>query len=213
VARILDACLAEGIVRIEIASPGFVDTELSERLRRVYSLRHAVVVTETSADAGSLRAALGARRAGLLTRDDHRGGCPGVAWGRSLDAMAQQVHDLPPVPDRQLTESPARSAQARRPDPSVVAVSHGLHFPVYAPLVVSDATTASALRRQPESRPRVQWKSVSVAMVAVGSWDEEGSQLYPALTDADRQALNGLGVVSEMCSILFDADGHPSHRS
>src|SRR5580692_8548706 len=59
--------LAGGIVRIEIPTPGFVDTELSERLRRAYGLRHAIVVTEASADIGSLRAALGRASAGLLT--------------------------------------------------------------------------------------------------------------------------------------------------
>jgi DNA-binding transcriptional regulator LsrR (DeoR family) len=211
VARILDACLAEGIVRIEIASPGLVDTELSERLRRAYGLRHAIVVAEASADIGSLRAALGRAAAGLLTEMITEEDVLGVAWGRSLDAMARQVHELPPCQIVQLTGI-AGAVRASSVDliRQLSAVSHGLHFPVYAPLVVSDPATASALRRQPGIEAAVsRWKSVSVAMVAVGSWDEEGSQLYPVLTDADRQALTGLGVVSEMCSILFDADGRP----
>jgi DNA-binding transcriptional regulator LsrR (DeoR family) len=211
VARILDACLAEGIVRIEIASPGLVDTELSEGLRRAYGLRHAIVVTEASADIGSLRAALGRAAAGLLTEMITEEDVLGVAWGRSLDAMARQVDELPPCQIVQLTGI-AGAVRASSVDliRQLSAVSHGLHFPVYAPLVVSDAATASALRRQPGIEAAVsRWKSVSVAMVAVGSWDEEGSQLYPVLTDADRQALTGLGVVSEMCSILFDDDGRP----
>jgi DNA-binding transcriptional regulator LsrR (DeoR family) len=211
VARILDACLAEGIVRIEIASPGLVDTELSERLRRAYGLRHAIVVAEAAADIGSLRAALGRAAAGLLTEMITEEDVLGVAWGRSLDAMARQVHELPPCQIVQLTGI-AGAVRASSVDliRQLSAVSHGLHFPVYAPLVVSDAATAAALRRQPGIEAAVsRWKSVSVAMVAVGSWDEEGSQLYPVLAEADRQALTGLGVVSEMCSILFDADGRP----
>jgi DNA-binding transcriptional regulator LsrR (DeoR family) len=48
-----------------------------------------------------------------------------------------------------------------------------------------------------------------VAAVAVGSWDPEGSQVYGVLTDKDRAELDGLDVVSEICSIPFDADGRP----
>lgn len=211
VSRILDACLARGIVRIEIGSPGFVDTELSERLRRAYELRRALVVSGPFGDTGAQRAALGRAAADLLVEIITEEDVLGVAWGRTLDAMAQQVHDLPNCEIVQLTGIAgavrASSVELMR---QLTSVSGGLHFPVYAPLVVSDPGTATALRRQPGIQAAVsRWKSITVAMVAVGSWDAEGSQLYSTLAESDRRALAGLKVASEMCSILFDADGRP----
>lgn len=209
VARILDDCVAEGIVRIEIS--GLVDTELSERLRTAYGLRHALVVSGPFGDTNTLRQALGRAAADLLVEVITEDDVLGVAWGRTLDAMAQQVHGLPPCQIVQLTGI-AGSVRASSVDliRQLSSVSRGQHFPIYAPLIVSDAETAAALRRQPGIQAAVsRWKSITVAAVAVGSWDAEGSQLYPALVEKDRREVAGLDVVSEMCSILFDADGAP----
>lgn len=211
VARILDACLSQGIVRIEIDSQGFVDADLSEQLQSAYQLRHAIVVRGPFADVGALRSALGQAAAGLLaelvTEDD----VLGITWGRSLDAMVQQVGALPPCQIVQLTGIAggirASSVDLMR---QLVGISQGSHYPIYAPLFVSDAATAAALHRQPGIQAAIaRWASITIAVVAIGSWDAAGSQLYPTLSDADRRALDSFPVMAETCSILFDPDGRP----
>jgi DNA-binding transcriptional regulator LsrR (DeoR family) len=125
--------------------------------------------------------------------------------------MAQQVQGLPPCQIVQLTGI-AGAVQASSVDlvRKLTSVTRGGHFPIYAPLVVSDPETAVALRRQPGIQAAVsRWKTITIAAVAVGSWDAAGSQLFPILSAKDRRELSGLDVVSEMCSILFDADGEP----
>jgi len=211
VARILDACLAEGIVKIEISPSALVDTELSERLRAHYGLRHAVVVSGPFADIGELRQALGRAAADLLAEKVTEDDVLGVSWGRTLDTMAQQAQGLPPCQIVQMTGI-AGAVQASSVDlvRKLTSVTRGGHFPIYAPLVVSDPETAVALRRQPSIQAAVsRWKTITIAAVAVGSWDATGSQLFPILTEKDRRELSGLDVVSEMCSILFDANGEP----
>lgn len=103
VARILDACLARGIIRIEINARAAVDTERSERLRRHFKLKYALVMSGPFADTPALREALGRAAADplaeTLTEDD----LLGVAWGRTLDAMAWQVQGLPPCRIVQMT--------------------------------------------------------------------------------------------------------------
>ncbi|GAB3141512.1 sugar-binding domain-containing protein [Amycolatopsis stemonae] len=211
VARILDACVAEGIVRIEINGGAAVDTDLSDRLRRHYRLHNALVVSGPFADTPALRDALGRAAADLLaeilTEDD----VLGVAWGRTLDAMARQVKGLPPCPIVQMTGI-AGAVQASSVDliRQLTSVTRGPHHPIYAPLVLSDRQSLVALRRQPGIQAAVtRWPAITVAAVAVGSWTPGGSQVYDILTDQDRAELDGLEIVSESCSIPFDAQGNP----
>lgn len=211
VARILDACVAEGIVRIEINPGAPVDTELSERLRTHFQLKHAVVASGPFVDAAALRAALGRAAADLLAETLTEDDVLGVAWGRTLDAMAQQVHGLPPCRIVQMTgiagPVQASSVELIR---QLTSVSRGPHHPIYAPLVVSDPQTLLALRRQSGIQAAVsRWPTITVAAVAVGSWDPEGSQVYSILTARDRAELDGLDIACEICSIPFDAHGRP----
>jgi DNA-binding transcriptional regulator LsrR (DeoR family) len=211
VARILDACLEQGIVRIEINAGGAVDTELSERLRTHFALEHALVVSGPFADAAGLRDALGRTAADLLAETLTEDDVLGVAWGRTLDAVARQAHDLPPCRIVQMVgiagTVQANSVNMMR---QLAMVSGGPGNPIYAPLIVSDHDTLVALRRQPGIEAAVsRWPAITVAVVAVGSWDPEGSQLYGVLSDEDRAELDRLDVVCELCSIPFDADGRP----
>ena len=211
VARILDACLLEGIVRIEINAGVAVDTQLSERLRTHFKLKHAVVVSGPFGDTAALRGALGRAAADLLSETVTEEDVLGVAWGRTLDAMAQQVKGLPPCRIVQMT-GVAGSVQASSVDlvRQLSSISRGPHHPIYAPLVVSDRNTVVALGRQPSIQTAVsRWQTITVAAVAVGSWDPEGSQVYSVLSDQDRAELNGHDIVCEMCSIPFDANGRP----
>lgn len=215
VARILEESLASGLVRIEIAETGIPDAELSEQLRQRYDLRHAVVVSGPFSDATELRASLGQAAAELLTGMITAKDVLGIAWGRTLSAMASQVKDLPPCKIVQLTGI-AGSAQANSVDlvRQLLSASRGAHYPLYAPLLVSDGQTATALARQPSIRTTMaQWRTVTVAMVAVGSWDPEGSQLYPVLEPADHDALTRHHIDAEMCALLFDTHGRPVKTS
>jgi DNA-binding transcriptional regulator LsrR (DeoR family) len=211
VARILDACLAEGIVRIEISAPSAVDSDLSERLRKTFELNYAVVVTSTAEDVVSLRRDLGDAAAALLTEIVTDDDVLGVSWGRTLDAMARSLKTLAPCKIVQMTgvTGPvhANSVDLIR---RLAAVSHGSAYPIYAPLVVSEAATARALHRQPGiTAATSQYSSITKAAVAIGSWDPDGSQLYPALQPEDLAMVADTKAEAEVCSILLTGDGTP----
>lgn len=211
VARILDACVAEGIVRIEISAPTTMDAELSEQLRRTFGLRHVLVVTIDSTEVGQLRQELGAAAAALLTEIITEEDVLGVAWGRTLDAMANALKTLAPCRIVQMTGM-AGSVNANSTDllRRLAAISRGPAHPIYAPLFVSDTATATALSRQPGiAAATARFSSITKAVVAVGSWDPDGSQLYPALHPEDLAAIAGVDVAAEVCSILLGADGTP----
>ncbi|WP_432164562.1 sugar-binding transcriptional regulator [Streptomyces sp. bgisy031] len=211
VARILDACREEGIVRVEINGGAALDTELSERLRTHYRLRHALVVSGPFNDAPALREALGRAAADLLSEVVTEDDVLGVAWGRTLDAMAERVQGLPPCRIVQMTGI-AGAIEASSVDlvRRLTSVSRGPHHPIYAPLVVSDPDALHTMQRQPSIQAAVsRWSTITVAAVAVGGWDPDGSQVHSVLSRRDRAELDRHDVVCEICAIPFDADGRP----
>ncbi|MFE4668695.1 sugar-binding transcriptional regulator [Streptomyces sp. NPDC056716] len=211
VARILDECLEKGIVRIEITTPTAVDGELSEKLRGTFGLHHVLVIKTTASDATTLRRELGTAAAALLTEVVTEDDVLGVSWGRTLHAMARSLTSLAPCTIVQMTgvtgTVSANSADLVR---RVAAVSNGPVYPIYAPLVVSDASTAQAILAQPGIAAAVsRFGSITKAAVAIGSWDAEGSQLYPLLEPHTLAALSTKDVAAEACSIPLAEDGTP----
>jgi DNA-binding transcriptional regulator LsrR (DeoR family) len=87
-------------------------------------------------------------------------------------------------------------------------VSGGESWPLYAPLVVTDARTARSLGDNLQIREAIdRQKSVSCAIVSVGAWAAGTSQVYESLTGAETDALGKAGVCAETCALLLDVDG------
>jgi DNA-binding transcriptional regulator LsrR (DeoR family) len=211
VARILDACLTEGIVRIEISAPDAVDAELSQAVQKRFALHHALVVKNHHEDTPAVRRAVGTAAAGLLSEIVTEDDVLGVAWGRTLDAMAAELTTLTPCATVQMTGvTGAVNANSINLMRRLAEVSGSAVYPMYAPLVVSDVATADALHRQPAIVAATsRFAQITKAAVAVGSWDPEGSQLYPALSPKDHAGLSGVPVAAEVCAILLDSSGKP----
>jgi DNA-binding transcriptional regulator LsrR (DeoR family) len=176
-----------------------------------------VVVDGPFADAPALRSALGRAAADLLGELVDAEDVLGVAWGQTLSAMADAVHDLPPCDIVQLTGiagSAGGAGPAARNNADLVrqllSASDGTPYPLYAPLLVTDAQTAAALARQPSIKATMnQWKRVSVAVVGVGSFDAEGSRLFEAMDARDHAAVRRHTVAAETCALLLDPSGRP----
>jgi DNA-binding transcriptional regulator LsrR (DeoR family) len=90
----------------------------------------------------------------------------------------------------------------------LAAVSGGTACPIYAPLVLDTAETAAALRRQPHVAEALsRFDQLTIAVMAVGTWDPPNSRLRSSLTEQEREALQRQGVAAEVCASLVDAEG------
>lgn len=209
VARLLTLARDEGIVTIEVNDGGIVDVARSEALREALNLTEAIVVTSHGTPT-ERRHQVGAAAADLLRDTLNEGDVLGLTWGRTLTAMTERLSSLPRVSVVQLTgavgtnlnESPVEVVRR-------VALSAGADArAIFAPMLVEDAVTAAALRRQPDVASAIAlFKKVTVAVVAIGSWDPPISQLQEVVPEANRKELAERGVIAEIAGILMDTDG------
>jgi len=213
VARLLESARTSGLVRIEIGYPGLIDVEASGRLRDTFGLQHAIVVDTPDDHNVSMRGHLGTAAAELLSEIVTVDDVLGLAWARSISAMSAALTRLPSIPVVQLTGALSRpdgddsSIEVVR---EVARISGGPAYFFYAPFIVADATTARALRRQPEvARAFQQLGSVTKAVVGIGLWAPEQSTVYDAVDPKERRHLRRLGVCAEFSGVFVDAGGEP----
>ena len=94
----------------------------------------------------------------------------------------------------------------------ISAITGGTSWPLYAPLVMADARTAGSLAGDPQiQETSAQRSKVSCAIVSIGAWAPDASQVYMSLRDADATQLQAAGVCAETCALLLDANGNRVH--
>lgn len=209
VARMLDEAIESGMVEIRIHNPGSVDVELSTALQRRYGLEHAyAVAADTTHDADRVDAVAKAM-AELLQSILRDGDVIGVDCGRTLTNIAPHLTTLPRCDVVQLTGMAGAITHSgvdlvRR----ISEVSGGESWPLYAPLVVTDARTSESLYDNPQIRETVaRHEKVTCAIVSVGAWVPGASQVYGSLAEDEAAALEAAGVVAETCALLLDDEG------
>ena len=213
VARLIEVARASGLVRIEIGHRGLIDVDLSARLRSRFGLEHAVVVDTQDDHDESVRKHVGQVAAELLAEVIGPEDVLGVAWSRSVGAMAKALPRLTTVPVVQLTGAlsmPDGDETAIDIVRDVARAAGGPAYVFYAPFMLPDAATARALRKQREVALAFdQLPRVTKAVVGVGLWEAGQSTLYDAAREHDRRALRRLGVCAEVSGVFLSADGEP----
>ena len=213
VARLLDLAREQGLVRIEIGHPGLVDVDLSARLQERFRLARAVVVDTPDDDPGTLRTDVGQVAAELVAEVLGPDDVLGVAWARAVGAMAQALPRLPPVPVVQLTGAlslPGGGDSSFDIVRDVARAARGPAYVFYAPIVLPDAATAAALRRQGDIATAFgQVAKVTKAVTGLGLCAPGESTLYDAVGERDREELQRLGVVAEIAGVFLSAAGEP----
>src|SRR5690606_9436223 len=187
VARLLTMAREQGVVSIRIDDRAMPVPELADELARALNLERAIVV-ETPHDVAEARRLVGEAGAAHLGRTLNAGEVLGMAWGRTLTAMSAAMPPLPVLDVVQLTGAVGSDLEmspveiVRR----VALNAGGSATPIFAPLVVDDARTAEALRRQPDvGRAIRMFDTVTTAVVAVGSVEPSTSQLWESLDRVD----------------------------
>ena len=210
VARMLEEALESGMVEITVHDPGSIDVELSTTLQRRYSLHHAYAVNAESKNTEDRVEAVAKAMAELLQSILRDGDVIGVDCGRTMTRIAPYLSDVPKCDVVQLTGLAggltSNGADLTR---RISEVTGGRSWPLYAPYVVADARTVASLASTPQIQDALANQSrVTCALVSVGGWTSEASQVYTSLPEEEATALQGAGVVAETCGLLLDVDGN-----
>jgi DNA-binding transcriptional regulator LsrR (DeoR family) len=226
VARLLDSARESGMVRIEIGWPGrTLDPGLSAELCAAYGLAHAFVYNFPEAQDSpgaadgpasdgtvSLRRRLGEATGQVLMDLISPGDILGLAWSRTLSGLTASLTQMPPCPIVQLTGAvpPPDGRDLLELVRSVARVGGGPAHVFYAPMLVPDAATADAIRRQPDiAEAFALTPTVTTAVVSIGAWGPGMSTIYDAVTPAERSQVESLGVPGELAGVFIDGDGQP----
>lgn len=209
VSRMLDEALDSGMVEITIHSPGSIDVELSTSMQRIFGLEHAYAVVADSNNADDIVESVAAAMAELLQSILREGDVIGVDCGRTITHVAGHLARLPRCDVVQLTGMAGEIASngtdlVRR----ISEVSGGRSWPLYAPLVVSDARTAKGLLDGAQIRETfAHHANVTCALVSIGAWNEDSSQVYSSLSAPEAAELEAAGVCAETCALTVDVEG------
>lgn len=213
VARLLDSARDAGMVRIEIGLPGgSLDAGLSAELCAAFGLRHAFVFNFPDDEQALLRRRLGEATGQVLMDLIVPGDVLGMSWSRTLSELAAALTQIPPCPIVQLTGAvpPPDGRDLLDLVRSVARIGGGPAHVFYAPMILDDAETAAAVRRQGDiAEAFALVPSVTIAIVALGGWAPGLSTIYDALSPAERDALAELGVHAEVAGVFLGEDGRP----
>jgi DNA-binding transcriptional regulator LsrR (DeoR family) len=213
VARLLDSARETGMVRIEIGLPGgTLDAGLSAELCSAFGLRHAFVFNFPDDDEATLRRRLGEAAGQALMDLITPGDVLGMSWSRTLSGLAAALTQMPPCPIVQLTGAvpPPDGSDLLEVVRGVARIGGGPAHVFYAPMLLDDARTAAAIRRQADiAEAFALVPSVTMAVVAIGAWAPGLSTIYDAITPAERDALAELGVCAELAGVFIDENGRP----
>ena len=209
VARFLDEARAAGIVHIEIRRPGSPVSIDAQALAAALGLKRVVVV-KTLADDFQQRDLQAQTVAEELMADVRTGMSVGISWSRTLDLAARHVTELPKCNIVQLAGAlpvpgggnPLELVQR------LGRMGGGRTWPMWAPLVVDSAATASGLRRQPEIADAMRMAdSLDLAVVAIGAWAPNLSTVWNRVDNSVRQDGIARGAIAECSGRLIAADG------
>jgi DNA-binding transcriptional regulator LsrR (DeoR family) len=213
VARLLEGARDAGMVRIEIGLPGgSLDAALSAELCSAFGLRHAFVFNFPDNEPAVLRHRLGEAAGQALMDLISPGDVLGMSWSRVLSGLAAALTQIPPCPIVQLTGAvpPPDGRDLLDLVRSVARVGGGPAHVFYAPMLLDDAQTAAAIRRQGDIAGAFALvPSVTIAVVAIGAWAPGLSTIYDAITPAERDGLAALGVCAELAGVFIGEDGRP----
>ncbi|WP_457807929.1 sugar-binding transcriptional regulator [Kushneria sp. EE4] len=211
VARLLDMAREKGMIEFVIRPPIEVHTALSSEVRRRFGLREAVVVESFVEEDDSVRTRqqIGRAAAALLSDLVAEDDVLGVGWGRTTSAMVDQLCQLPACAVVQIcgiVGTPGENSldMIRR----ITERNRGVAYPMYVPLMVSDAAIADSLRHeQGVAAAMEQFANVTAAAISIGSLHPLQSQLTQRLTKEEQQIIVDSGAVAEVLGTFIRADG------
>ncbi len=220
VSRLLQQAKDEGIIRISVAVPQGVYTELEEELVRLYRLRDAIVVDcSGESDERFIERQIGAAAAYYLESALRPNEVVGISsWSATLLALVDAMHPAPRKGDVRVVQilggvgSPSAEVHAGRLTSRLADLLGGTAIFLPAPGVVGSAAALEAITADHFVRSAMDlFEQVTTALVGIGAI--EPSKLLAdsgnRFSMSELEELRAHGAVGDVLLRFFDAHGAP----
>ncbi len=221
VSRLLKRAREERIVRVSVAVPTGVHSELEEQLQATYGLRDAIVVDVDEGDTTSERVLkyIGAAAAHYVEAILQRGEVVGVSsWSRALLAMMDAMPRMPQPTNATVVQilggigDPSKDTRASALTRQFATLVRGEPKYLPAPGVVRSSESRRYFLDDRFVREAIDlFPSISLALVGVGAVSADYPTSSSAVVFSNRELNEALkrGAVGDLCLRFFDRDGQP----
>lgn len=220
ISRLLQRAKDEGIIRISVAVPQGIYTDLEEQLVKFYRLRDAIVVDCSSdSDERLIEHQVGSAAAYYLESALRPNEVVGISsWSATLLALVDAMHPVPRKGDVRVVQilggvgSPSAEAHAGRLTSRLANLLGGTAIFLPAPGIVGSAAAMEAITADHYVRDALDlFDQVTTALVGIGTI--EPSKLLAdsgnRFSISELEELQQQGAVGDVLLRFFDAQGAP----
>lgn len=221
VSRLLAKAIENGVVEVRIRNPLERVKEVEERIKKEFSLEHAVIVSGTYKDGGLLRKALGVAAAELASEIIERNELIGISSGRTI---LEVVNSLANVEKKlEIKVGPLFGGRGRMEAEYQInelcrEFAHhfgGVSGVLDAPFVVKTQKTCDLLLEEAGIKEiREDWDRLTKVFVTIGPPAADSLLLfnYAELDEKEQQRLRA-EAVGDICGRFIDKDGNECQTS
>jgi deoxyribonucleoside regulator len=215
ISKLLKEALDRRIVETRIHHPVHFDHTLEIQLEETFGLKEAKVFIWRKGDYEHLRRYLGIVGASEVHRLLHPGVSIGVTWGTTLQAIIDEMEEIPTDNARVVQLAGALGGRGQAYDAIALVQRlaeklHGESYYLNAPFLVESAEMAESLLSNASNRRTIELGAeCDTVLVGIGKLDPQMSTLYLGghISLKELQALQKLNVIGDACGHPFDSDG------
>ena len=215
VSRILKKAVEEGVVSITINDPMGNLTEMEIELAKEYGLKEAVVVRTAAYNGETLLDQIGRAGAQYLNRIITGYRVLGVAWGRTLRYLINNIDEID-AGDLTITQLSGGMGTIEGTDTNMLTMMLGQKLgakPLFlqSPVVVRDRRTKKALLKEKSLAEALAIaRKADLALLGIGLTNQQGLLWQSGLMEKrDHELLEKAGAVGAICGRCFDINGEP----
>lgn len=216
VSRFIEEAKAQGIVKIIIETPISNNVKLSNKLRKTFSLRDAIVVS-ADFDFDKSIEICSKVTASILCSYLQNNMTLGITWGRSINAVATSLEECPfeNVHIAQMTGcmkvADDNSADGYAITQTFAKKLHATYSPINAPLLVKGKEVYNFLISEPLIKEGLEKsKKLDIAIVGTSPFDDVGDPIHKSgyFNSYSLGKDKSLKPVASVCGHFLDINGN-----
>jgi DNA-binding transcriptional regulator LsrR (DeoR family) len=213
VSRILKSAKENKLIEIRINYPAPARSQLEKTFEKKFNLKETIIVRNLDDDKKRIFSEVTMEAAKYIKRVAKEGDSIGVAWGRTLRAVADiiGISEKKDIKVVQIIGSLGQSSTSANEIVRKMAESFaGNYFVLPAPAIVNSSDIKDAIMKDDTIKNMLQMaREVNIALVGIGNVDENSSFFRSGyLKHEDLKLLKQSKAVGDVCAHFLDIDGN-----